>query len=258
MARASRVMRLVLAAATIAVCLLLCWQAVDIYRTGNSPDNFSAPGVRIDPVYSREIAADRLGAIAPALLGYVVLAAAGLVLEAAAGEKGRRLPSPFLAEDRLRALRRRVTETPAEAERERRRRRSIRLIAAGVVLACIVLGGAYLLDGGNFASLDLEAVVGRMVLHVAPWAVVGLIAAGAAAVLCGRSVERETDILKAAPQQKPASGQTGGEEKPWVPILRAALYGGAAVLVVLGVRNGGMWDVLVKAVNICTECIGLG
>ena len=29
-------------------------------------------------------------------------------------------------------------------------------------------------------------------------------------------------------------------------------------MLVAGVLNGGMRDVLVKAVNICTECIGLG
>lgn len=32
----------------------------------------------------------------------------------------------------------------------------------------------------------------------------------------------------------------------------------AAALIILGVLNGGMRDVLVKAINICTECIGLG
>ena len=31
-----------------------------------------------------------------------------------------------------------------------------------------------------------------------------------------------------------------------------------AALIAAGVRNGGMFDVLVKAINICTECIGLG
>ena len=40
--------------------------------------------------------------------------------------------------------------------------------------------------------------------------------------------------------------------------LRTALYVLAAALIVLGVMNGGLWDVLVKAINICTECIGLG
>ena len=40
--------------------------------------------------------------------------------------------------------------------------------------------------------------------------------------------------------------------------MRLGLYVAAAVLVVLGVLNGGLRDVLVKAINICTECIGLG
>lgn len=40
--------------------------------------------------------------------------------------------------------------------------------------------------------------------------------------------------------------------------LRTILICLAAVLIVLGITNGGLWDVLVKAINICTECIGLG
>jgi len=40
--------------------------------------------------------------------------------------------------------------------------------------------------------------------------------------------------------------------------LRTVLYLLAVLLIALGVMNGGMWDVLVKAINICTECIGLG
>ena len=32
----------------------------------------------------------------------------------------------------------------------------------------------------------------------------------------------------------------------------------SVVLIVFGIVNGGMRDVLVKAINICTECIGLG
>ena len=41
-------------------------------------------------------------------------------------------------------------------------------------------------------------------------------------------------------------------------LLRAALYALALLLLILGVGNQGMRDVLVKAIQICTECIGLG
>ena len=39
---------------------------------------------------------------------------------------------------------------------------------------------------------------------------------------------------------------------------RLILFAAALVLLVLGIRNGGLRDVLIKAINICTECIGLG
>ena len=41
-------------------------------------------------------------------------------------------------------------------------------------------------------------------------------------------------------------------------VARYALLGVAVLMVVLGIINGGMGDVLAKAVKICTECIGLG
>lgn len=41
-------------------------------------------------------------------------------------------------------------------------------------------------------------------------------------------------------------------------ILRSVIVCAAVLLILLGITNGGLWDVLVKAINICTECIGLG
>ena len=38
----------------------------------------------------------------------------------------------------------------------------------------------------------------------------------------------------------------------WILLALAGLF------IILGVINGGANDVLVKAINICTECIGLG
>ena len=42
--------------------------------------------------------------------------------------------------------------------------------------------------------------------------------------------------------------------------IEAALsvLGFALVLIILGIFNGGMQDVVEKAIKICTECIGLG
>lgn len=41
-------------------------------------------------------------------------------------------------------------------------------------------------------------------------------------------------------------------------LIRRVLLVAAVIFVVLGVQNGSMKDVLVKAIRICTECVGLG
>ena len=40
--------------------------------------------------------------------------------------------------------------------------------------------------------------------------------------------------------------------------VRGAILMLAVVFIIVGIVNGGMADVLGKAVRICTECIGLG
>ena len=134
-----------------AVCLMLGWQAVSLYRIGNRPENFSAPGVRIDPVFSRDRAAAALAPVLPVFLVFLAVLILALILRAG------REPGPIVPL--------RFPPNAARAEK----------------------------DGGTFA-----------------------------------------------------------------PRLRAILYVLAGALIVLGVVNGGLYDVLVKAINICTECIGLG
>ena len=48
------------------------------------------------------------------------------------------------------------------------------------------------------------------------------------------------------------------ERKTGIGSVRILICAAAALLIVLGIFNGGARDVLVKAINICTECIGLG
>jgi hypothetical protein len=43
-----------------------------------------------------------------------------------------------------------------------------------------------------------------------------------------------------------------------VSVLRWGILTAAVVFVILGCLSGGAWDVLTKAINICSECIGLG
>lgn len=76
-----------------------------------------------------------------------------------------------------------------------------------------------------------------------------------------KSIKSEVALLKTAPNR--ANDETA-PEKPCsisenaLKLIRAALVLVAAVMTVFGYFSGGFEDVLTKAVNICTECIGLG
>lgn len=73
------------------------------------------------------------------------------------------------------------------------------------------------------------------------WAVIGWIA--------GMRGEEKRPLIRKIPVQ-------GELKSPWAA-RGAALALGAAFLLI-GIMNGGWRDVLVKAVNLCAECVGLG
>lgn len=88
------------------------------------------------------------------------------------------------------------------------------------------------------------------------------------ALICG-AVLLTTGIAQAVgPAEKTKRRRSEGrrenekyhtEENPLVVgWVRWILCTAAVLFILLGVMNGGLYDVLVKAINICTECIGLG
>ncbi|MBQ7487252.1 MAG: hypothetical protein IJT77_07145, partial [Clostridia bacterium] len=63
--------------------------------------------------------------------------------------------------------------------------------------------------------------------------------------------EEKAAGLAPAPKAKTAAGK--GKNA-----ARAAILAVAVIFIIAGIHNGGMKDVLIKAINICTECVGLG
>ena len=241
------------AACVMLLAALLCWQCIDIYALGNAPENLTPEGVHMQPEYRAEDVGRRLTMLAvPAGLCVLLIAGTTIVQKRVPAEKEK---VTVTAENRLRLMKRRTAELPAAALREEKLRRNIWIATAAVLLLCAVMAGLFLLNGANFVSWDLENVMGQLMVHVAPWTAVGLLAVYIALRACDKSCQRECEALKGLPPQKTEPIQ----EKPFpADVLRADLYAAAIVFIVLGVMNGGLYDVLVKAINICTECIGLG
>lgn len=239
-----------LAAATLLVAALLVWQCADIYYTGVSAANRTSTGVLLSDIYSREIVAERFGKIAWAIWLWLALLAAALIFRVRVQTPALRAPNEALLE----ALLRRTEKTDAIRNAEKKRL-AARAACAAICAVCAACIAAYFLAPGHFASRDLEAVMAQMLRRVAPWALAAL-----AAIFCFERIDaklvlREIEQARLAPRRQ--AEQPARRAFP-VSAVRGALLASAAALIALGVLNGGMRDTLVKAIQICTECIGLG
>lgn len=240
---------------TLLLAALLITQCISAYRVGNAPDNFTSAGVRINDVYSREIVTVRLSNIAWAFWLWLAVLCAAIVQRVLWPQKPQ-MPVPDPAA-RLNLLLARVQKTPAMLAEEKQRRLAA-VICGAICALCAVPAALYLLNIANFTSWELESVMGAMLLNVGPWVLLAFAALFARAQVCYKSISREAEAASQAPklaQPLPKKPTNAGKVRM---ILRGALYVAAAALIVCGVANGGMRDVLVKAINICTECIGLG
>ena len=109
--------------------------------------------------------------------------------------------------------------------------------------------------GSAFAPIFTREAVARQLLWVCPALALWLIA-----VIIAGAYNEKQGKKRPAPARIPIQWlpMQPIREAPKTAVLRGALYAAAVLFIVLGVLNGGLHDVLVKAIHICTECIGLG
>ena len=131
--------------------------------------------------------------------------------------------------------------------------------AVCVLLAVMLAAGAvgiYLEGAARRAEDPLAAIytaenVSRVLVTVLPVFLVFLALLAVCLVLGVRDPGADRPAKTASPV-KPVP------EIKHIGLIQAALVVAAAALILAGILNGSAWDVLVKAVHICTECIGLG
>lgn len=73
----------------------------------------------------------------------------------------------------------------------------------------------------------------------------------APADVCGDGMKRAAEAA-AAKNEEAAAGKSRMYK------IRLAVLIAALICIIAGIANGNMKDILIKAINICTECIGLG
>ena len=247
-----------LAIVVVAVAVCFAVSCISIYRDGGSspftPESISA--------HFNKIAIPTYISIAALIIGAII----AIVMPEKESELGK-IYNPYIP---LRALgsRLKLSECDGELADDIRKERKFRiLIRVLCAVICIALFGAALLfslDFSRFSATDVNREVLGCVLISLPLSLGALVLIFAAAMINSASAVRELEITKWAISRRKSALMPKKEEKESrlgsvsVNIFRVIVLGVGIAFVILGINNGGMEQVLGKAVRICTECIGLG
>lgn len=229
------------------ICLMAA--AWGIYRSGG------------EQIYTPEKVAAAFGQICVPVYLFLVLAAGSILLEAVLPHrpKAKNAQQPEMLWQRLTAKADMTYCGPqlsAAITKQRKCRAVVTGIGAGILALCTAVFLVYALNGSNFHQTDITGSVIRAMYVMLPCLAIPFAYAVFAAYFCKKSILAECDLLKTVPKaaDRPAPAKKAG----WETWLKWGLLAAAAVLLVVGLFTGGTVDVLTKAANICTECVGLG
>ncbi len=237
-----------ISAALIAAAVCLIISAHTIYKSGDSP-------------YTPESIGAEYSKIAVPLWVAISAVFAGIILNIALPmpkSKAKALKDPFI---RLRIMQKKLPEGVVHdgIDRQRYVRKAYRaffsILCAGSFAPAVIA----LCDYDYFTVDNLNPALFRTVGLLAVGVVISGILLFILSVIERRSAEREIEWTKIAistSEKSKEKAPQNNENK--IKIVRLVLVGVACALIVIGLTQDGFYDVLQKAIRICTECIGLG
>lgn len=127
-----------------------------------------------------------------------------------------------------------------------------------ILVICSAIFLFYALNSANFHQSEINDSMINAMKVLIPCSLAAFAYALFVAVHNEKSLQKEFELVKKLPAiQTTIKGEIINEEKRLNPYRNTVLVV-AIILVIYGFLNGGTIDVLAKAINICTECIGLG
>ena len=249
--KALRIVYYSLVSVALAVsAILLMVACVGIYRTGDHP-------------FTPEVVAAAFAPIALPVYICLGLVAVGIILHPLLPTEDK--SNPDLTPVTCKRMQSRVDLSlcPAELVSKVNRERSARVINQIITAILLVLGAVvflvYALDFDHFHQSEITGSMIEAMWVLLPCMGVPFAYGVFAAFYSRASQKREIALLREAPAEaKVTPTTTKKKQTKTVAVIRGAIIVVALACIVGGLLYNGWADVLTKAINICTECIGLG
>jgi len=209
----------------------------------------------IEGEYSRQIVADTFKSIAvPVYIG-AGLSAISLFLPLVNEKSKTKISPKFKLEllNQRKDLSALTENNKIFLKKQQKNRKLIQILEALVIAVSIVAFLIYGLNGNNYTK-DINASVINAMYVLLPCLLAVFITTAICESFKDKSYKAETDILIKLPSLKTEPSKADKK----LLVIRCIILLAAILMLVLGLATGGVYDVLTKAVNICTECIGLG
>lgn len=251
LSRLRKPLHIVLSVSIILAGLCLMWACLSIYRSGDQP-------------FSRESVAAAFGPIS--LPVYLCLGLTALSLLAELLLPQAKVKTPPVRQTRM-ILRRLQEKTDLSLCSEDLRSqvqalRSTRKLYDRICLTVLVLSSilflTYGLNPSNFHQTQINQSMIRAMFWLLPCSAIPFGCGIFAAHKNRASMAQELALLKTAPKESRIAAPKPRNHRRRDFLLRTGLLAVGIVILVYGFLAGGTADVLTKAVNICTECVGLG
>lgn len=217
-------------------------------------------------IYTREIVAESFAKIAIPVYSCLALVIGGIILNIALPlEKAKVKPEKNLP--LILSQLRKKTDLDACGEslrnairKQRKQRKELRDLCIFSLSLASVLILRDVCDAAHWEANSTPSMVKAVYVMLGTLALPFLVTVFAT-YRCRKSMEKEIELMRQAAAQAPKAPETTAPKvrgNRAASIARIAILAIGAALVILGACNEGTADILTKAVNICTECVGLG
>ena len=247
---------IVLSAVTVIAGICLIMACIGIYNSGDRP-------------FSREAVAAAFSGIAVPVYLFLALVIGGFILDGFwPGEKRKQSVEKQYGVI-LRKLHRKLDLNSCDSALrtsilvQQKRRKLHKIVCAVLLVIGSTIFLSYGMNSSNFHQTQInDSMVSAMKLFFPCLAV-----PFAYAVFCAyygkASMKKEIELVKQAiaggsQAVAPKAAVQPKDHSKQLLIARCVLLGIGVVILVCGFIAGGTKDVLTKAINICTECVGLG